>query len=884
MKQNGKGGGWRGNEAPVRQRLPPMRKLVFWGMAALGLVAFGGAALPDFRGGRMAAWAKGSHQIGAIACPDGRLVGRANGRDPFWMVGVKPFRPSATQEVVFRGKSPVGGTGELFWAPVGARQPTQKTGVSFTWIGDGEWHEYRVRPYWQGEGDIHLLRVDFPNGMTNRGEIGLADVRVVEARRHKPIPLKDADGVAFTCRSEKRGLGMFRWATDAVRGRAKIRFPLAGDGKPHRYFLAFSGAAARGQMEDWQFVRTGTDEPLEVSDFRICLEPPDESPDVLPVDVRWATPACRAGTEGRVEAVLRNVGARPIASVGLRVIAAPTGVTCRADAPKAIAEGNSELLALAVTSARPVEGTVRVAVEAEGRILSTHDVAVRIGPSLGLEKSVGVPEPRPPKCDYEIGALYYPGWERADAWKRVWQTCPERRPHLGWYDETNPEVVDWQIKWMAENGISVLYVDWYWTRGYRHHEHWIQAFQRAKWRKYLKWAIMWANHTPKGTHSEADQRAVTKYWIDHYFNTPEYLTRDGKPVVWIWQSQNLDRDCGPGGCRRLLEISRQMAVAAGFKGIHFIAMKWPEDVCEAGAIKPYRDQGFDEVGLYHFLAHGGRAANDRRYAYTLVADANPTNWREQQAADVMPFLPNLSTGWDDRPWNDSREVYGKNATDFRRICAAAKAFADETGVKRLCLAPLNEWGEGSYAEPNAEHGFGFYEAVRDTFCEKPAKGWPVNCVPADVGLGPYDLPLPPQPRPVTAWDFTKGDRLDWQAFMGATPIRCTDAGVAFETTTRDPAMHVAFVRQRTRDFASVVVRMKAEGAKGHAALFWAGERDSMRGAACATLPVRADGQFHDYVFKLAGHPEWKGRVGALRFDPCENAGAKITVSSVRLVP
>ena len=854
--------------------------------AALDLTVKGAVTggLPDFRREGMSAWKKGSHQIGAVACADGRLTGHVRGGDPFWAVSVKPFRPSATQEVVFRGKSPVGGTGEFFWAPAGARQPTQKTGVSFAWVGDGEWHEYRVRPYWQGEGDVWLLRVDFPNGMTDKGEVGLADFHVVEARRTAPLPLDGAEGVAFSCRSRTRGFGLFRWATDSARGRSKIRFPLSGDGNFHRYYLALAGGATKGRLEDWQFVRAGSDEPLEVRDFRVCAEVPDDKSDILPIDVRWATPACRAGTEGRIEAVLRNVGATSVPSVALRVLDAPKELTCRADAPKLIADGNSELMAVAVKGGRPFEGTVRVAVEAEGKVLSTHDVAVRIGPSLGLAKSAGVPEPRPPKCDYEIGALYFPGWSSAEAWKRVWRTCPERRPYLGWYDEANPEVVDWQVKWLAENGIRVLYVDWYWERGHRHLEHWVKAFQRAKWRKYMKWAIMWANHTPEGTHSEADQRAVTKYWIDHCFNTPEYLTRDGKPVVWIWQSQNLDRDCGPGGCRRLLEISRQMAVEAGFKGIHFMAMKWPEDACTAMAMEPYRDQGFDEVGIYHFLAHGGKAASDRRYAYALVADANPANWRDQQAAGVMPFLPNLSTGWDDRPWNDSREVYGKNAADFRRICAAAKAFADETGVKRLCLAPINEWGEGSYAEPNAEHGFGFYEAVRDTFCEKPAEGWPVNCVPADVGLGPYDLPLPPQPQPVTAWNFTKGDRHGWQTFMGATPMACTAAGVAFTTTSRDPAMHVAFVRLQTKDFASVTVRMKAEGAQGHAALFWAGDREGMRAAACATLPLFADGRFHDYVFRLAGHPEWKGRIGALRFDPCENAGAKITVSSVRLTP
>ena len=183
-----------------------------------------------------------------------------------------------------------------------------------------------------------------------------------------------------------------------------------------------------------------------------------------------------------------------------------------------------------------------------------------------------------------------------------------------------------------------------------------------------------------------------------------------------------------GGCRRLLEISREMAVAAGFKGIYFIAMKWPEDDCRPKTIQMYKDFGFDMTGIYHFMSHGGVCPTNRRFPYSAVADANPANWWKQHEANVLPFLPNLSTGWDDRPWNDHCEIHGKNAADFRRICAEAKKFADQTGIKRLCLAPLNEWGEGSYAEPNTEHGFGFYEAVRDTFCRKPAAGWPLNWV------------------------------------------------------------------------------------------------------------------------------------------------------------
>ena len=122
--------------------------------------------------------------------------------------------------------------------------------------------------------------------------------------------------------------------------------------------------------------------------------------------------------------------------------------------------------------------------------------------------------------------------------------------------------MDWQIKWAVEHGISFFMVDWYWSAGSRHNEHWLHAFEQARYREYLKWCIMWANHNRPGTHSEDDQRAVTQYWLDHCFNMPEYYRIDNKPMVIIWSPHRMRQDmAGGGGLRRLLDISREMALS-----------------------------------------------------------------------------------------------------------------------------------------------------------------------------------------------------------------------------------------------------------------------------------------------------------------------------------
>jgi hypothetical protein len=42
---------------------------------------------------------------------------------------------------------------------------------------------------------------------------------------------------------------------------------------------------------------------------------------------------------------------------------------------------------------------------------------------------------------------------------------------------------------------------------------------------------MWANHNAAGSHSEVDQRKAARFWIEYYFNMPEYYHIDGKPAV-----------------------------------------------------------------------------------------------------------------------------------------------------------------------------------------------------------------------------------------------------------------------------------------------------------------------------------------------------------------
>ncbi len=597
----------------------------------------------------------------------------------------------------------------------------------------------------------------------------------------------------------------------------------------------------------------------------------------------------RAGRALPFEFSVLNTGGRTVENLKIESIELPPGVSVVGDLSKAFS--STELdpfisakckLNLRAEKAASGKAVVKITGKNESvngkkgkKIAESYEFPIEILPSLNLPRADYVPEPKPVKSEYEIGALYFPGWGNPGAWERIFPVAPIRKPVLGWYDEANPECIDWQIKWAVENGIQYFLVDWYWNRGSRHLEHWVNGFQKARYRSYLKWAMMWANHNGPGSHSEEDQAAVTKFWIEHYFNTPEYYRIDDRPVVMIWSPEGMDRDIRDiyrakgielkkgEGVKKLLDLSQKMAKEAGFKGIYFISMKWPEASADPECIQWLADAGFEMTSLYHYMHHGGNAPNQKYFSFDYCVDSIVPYWEARQKTGILPFLPNLSTGWDSRPWHGLRQtvIYDRTPEKFRKICEKCLEFTKKTGQRNILLAPLNEWGEGSYAEPNKEFGFGMYEAVRETFCEKPADGWPLNYSPEDVGLGPYDFSFrKPDVKAAVNCTFdapiSEENPKVWSELMGVSKPEIKNGKLTFTTTHRDPAIQARPESLTASRYSRLVVRMRVSYLDGKpesgdtAQFFWGTVFTPISENSSLRVPLVPDGEFHEYVFPL----------------------------------
>lgn len=734
------------------------------GMAAMSARIFEAlfpASLPSWKGEELAAWCPNG-QIRDLAVRDGALVGTITGSDAQFNVKLgHPFAPCGDLRFRFRLRMTSWGKAQLFWTGLGDSGPSGRRQCSFPLIGDGSWHDYEVKPGWCVCTPLRSLRLDFPDDAVGT-TFELADIRVESAGTDVEELLDAATirGVSFSLQMPK-GIhyGQLSWAGEA--GAGTFGFSTATDGLRHDYWLDLRERPSRyatswkGLVGQFEVKQPFADKSLPVENLRFLDRRPDTPPDPVMTSALPSEALPRAGRPFPVEVIVRNYGTRPAEGLTFAFEGLPPGVRVREPAALTPSEplpgcdgtetvdsdcrpqlAHERVYGFVLDDLGAGSHAFDVTLKAKGVPLRRVTVRAEVKPSLGLAAADYPAEPQPvDTAPYEIGALLFPGWVN-HRWHAIWSHAPERKPLLGWYDETKPETIDWQIKHLVENGVSFVSVDWYWRDGKQLTHHWMDAFARARFRKYLKWHVMWDN----GFNSAEDQEKLTAFWCTNYFGDAQYQKIGGKPVVTIFNPFVMERRMeGKGGARRLIDISQRIAREHGYPGIFFVAIRgYGADADDAAFLKRFSDMGFDLTTIYGF--RGGLAgmpySTARRRPFSSVADASPAHWRMLAKNSILPFWPSLSTGYDDRPWRGERvlEIYGYNASDFRRICESAREFSDQSGVRTFLMGPLDEWGEGSIGYPNREHGFGILEAVRETFGRKPDGGWPVNYAPEDIGL------------------------------------------------------------------------------------------------------------------------------------------------------
>ncbi len=372
-----------------------------------------------------------------------------------------------------------------------------------------------------------------------------------------------------------------------------------------------------------------------------------------------------------------------------------------------------------------------------------------------------VPAPDPAEADRLIGVHYFPGWKPGThiGWPAL-AGYPERKPVLGWYDESNPEVTDWEIKWAVEHGISFFVYCWYRNRenagrplgvadarlGHAIHE----GLFRSRYAEKFRFAIMWENQGTRGMISDLDdlKENLVPFWCEEYFSKPFYLRMGDRPVLFVYHMESLiEQVGGPDGAARAVEIIREEIARRGLGDVFvMVERRW----ADRKFLEQAKGCGFDASFAYCWHA------KDRFPVIEKAFDEQLEHMQALRDMNVLPFVPTATVGWDPMPWanespdspwlnKDRMTRWYSTPDEFRTLLERVKRFADafpegDLARSMLLLDNWNEWGEGHHISPHERGGFGYLEAVRSVFT--PGTNRPDHRTPGELGLGPYGPPNP----------------------------------------------------------------------------------------------------------------------------------------------
>lgn len=369
----------------------------------------------------------------------------------------------------------------------------------------------------------------------------------------------------------------------------------------------------------------------------------------------------------------------------------------------------------------------------------------------------------------DIGCYYFPGYHpdpRVSAfhgdgwteWELLSHATPRfaghrqpRTPAWGHENEADPAVMAKKIDAAADHGIDVFIFDWYWYENRAFLEGALNdGFIRAPNHGRMKFALMWANHDwvsifparmnePRsvvypGRVTLSEWAALCDHIVHDYFASPAYYRIDGAAYFSIYDVDLFLRSFGgPAGAAAAIEMLRTRAERHGVGAVHLNAVVWRQAIVpREGDVRfdlaDVAGCGFDSMTSYVWIHHAA-LGDGQTVAFDAVEEMYHEYWRSVTAAEVLPYFPNVSVGWDSSPrtvmtdyWDPGAGypytpvVTGSTPERFRTALERMRDGLPPDGSTRLLTVnSWNEWTEGSYLEPDATHGFGYLEAIRSVF-------------------------------------------------------------------------------------------------------------------------------------------------------------------------
>ncbi|MBN1899866.1 glycoside hydrolase family 99-like domain-containing protein [Candidatus Sumerlaeota bacterium] len=357
--------------------------------------------------------------------------------------------------------------------------------------------------------------------------------------------------------------------------------------------------------------------------------------------------------------------------------------------------------------------------------------------------------------DVQVAVFYFPQWHKTPGddgdvfaeWKQIKEARPRFEGHdqpkiplWGFCDEADPEIMAKKIDAAADHGIDVFIFDWYYHAEGKYKGTFLEralneGFLKAPNNRRISFCLMWANHglgtDSPGELNRTEFDKMIPHIINDYFTHPSYWKIDGKVVFSIYEIDTFIKGLGGlEGAAEALGYFNEQAISAGLKGVHFNIIDMHLQLHENPS-EITKKLGAESVTSYiwvHRVGFKDFPATD----YDFFSYHYFERWDREKDLFGVPYFPNVTMGWDPTPrmapdarhdgsgYPNTPIISGNTPEKFRQALEKARERASKLPVNQriITINAWNEWGEGSYLEPDTKNKFAYLEAIGDVFAPK----------------------------------------------------------------------------------------------------------------------------------------------------------------------
>ncbi|MDF1741770.1 MAG: glycoside hydrolase family 99-like domain-containing protein [Verrucomicrobiales bacterium] len=314
--------------------------------------------------------------------------------------------------------------------------------------------------------------------------------------------------------------------------------------------------------------------------------------------------------------------------------------------------------------------------------------------------------------DLSLGAYYYP-WYHSDGrhWEDGYNGLSQGlKPALGEYSSRSAKTLVNHIEWSKQLGIDHWICSW-WGRGswedetLRHH---VGPALESSAPAAPKLCLFYESpgtlsfDPDKGINFDLPQntRQLVEdfdYLARHYFNQPNYLKINGRPVLYLYLSRTFT-----GDYENAIALARTAAQAQGFNPFLI------GDEVFWGAPDTHRISCFDAITAYNMHGPAHFAELSDWNIFLEETEAVYANYREIAKSLKVGFIPGVLPGFDARDASGDYYVIPRSLSPQSAPGSTLKAFLDlarrqtDPDLKTIVITSFNEWHEGTQIEPRKE--------------------------------------------------------------------------------------------------------------------------------------------------------------------------------------